>query len=107
MYKFSDLLKKIRTEAGLTQENLAHVLGVSTILIAMIETEQKQVSKKFIEILANKLDVHPSSITPFIFIEDNLDHDKLSKTEKTFISFGEKLQNFLVKTRAKRLRAYV
>ena len=104
MYTFPELLKKIRSEASLTQEDLAKKLGVSTVLITMIETGQKEVSRGFIEKLAGVLDVHPSSITPFLFIKDDLNIKKLSSTEKSLILIGEKLQNFLIKNRAKLLR---
>lgn len=106
MYTFPDLLKEIRGEANLTQQDLARILGISTILVAMVETGQKQVSKNFIERLAKKLDVHPSSITPFIFIEKNTDTKRLSRIEKTLIAVGEKLQDYLIDTKAKKLKQY-
>ena len=81
MDTFPQLLKKIRNEAGLTQEDLASVLEVSTVLIAMVETGQKEVSKNLIERLAKKLEVSSSSITPFIFIAEDIDLKKLSLFE--------------------------
>lgn len=107
MYTFSDLIKKIRNEAGLTQEELGQVLGVSTVLIAMIETGQKPASKNFIERLADKLEVHPTSITPFIFIDDNFSSKQMSTVEKSLIGVGESMQRYLVNSRAKRLKQYV
>lgn len=106
MYTFPELLKKIRESADLTQEELATVLDVSTVLIAMVETNQKDVSKKLIEKLANKLDVYPSSITPFIF-SGQVDLKKISSVEKKLIELGEHLQDFLITKKAKNLRQYV
>ena len=106
MYTFPELIKIIRDEAGLTQAEFAKILGVSTVLIAMVETGQKEVSKKLLIKLADRLNVHPSSITPFLFI----DKGKLSKNtpviEKKFIEWGEKIQTHLIKDRAKLLQKY-
>lgn len=107
MYNFPELLKKIREEADLTQEELAGVLGVSTILISMIETGHKEVSKGFIVKLADKLEVRPSSIIPFLFLDKNSEIGKTSDLEKSLISIGEKLQNHLIHVKAKRLKKYV
>jgi len=106
MYKFSKLLKEIRKESNLTQEELASILSVSTVLISMIETDQKKVSKRFIIKLAEKLEVHPSSITPFIFLNGNYKNKSISSIEKKFISIGEKLQLHLIKKSSKKLKIY-
>ena len=105
MDTFPKLLKKIRNEAGLTQEDLARVLEVSTALIAMVETGQKEVSKNFVVRLANSLKVNPNSIMPFIF--DVNDSRNLSGIERQLIKLGEKLQIDLIKNRAKNLKKYV
>lgn len=105
MYNFQDLLKQIRKKSDLTQEEFARVLDVSTILISMIETGQKDASRNFIERLAEKLDVHPSSVAPFVFIGDET--QRLSGIEKKMILLAEKLQTHLIETKAKRLRQYV
>jgi len=105
MYNFQDLLKQIRKEGDLTQKELAHALDVSTILISMIETGQKEVSKNFVEKLAEKLDVHPSSIAPFVFTEEEAVN--LSGIEKKLISVSEQLQTYLIKTKSKRLKKHV
>lgn len=107
MYNFPELLKKIRDESGLTQEQLAKVLEVSTILISMIETGQKEVSRNFIVRLAEKMDVHPSSIAPFAFSEEKTKGAKVSVVEKTLVDLGEKLQVYLIKNKSKRLKEYV
>lgn len=107
MYTFPQLLKNIREQERLTQEELARAIGVSTILISMVETGQKEVSKNLVIKLANRLGVHPSSITPFVFTEKGEAPKKISKVEKAFIVWGEKLQDYLIKVKAKKLRKYV
>ena len=107
MDTFPKLLKKIRSEAGLTQEDLASVLKVSTVLIAMVETGRKEVSKNFIERLAEKMNVSSSSITPFIFIGEDINLKKLSGVERKLLQVGVHLQNFLIKKKAKNLKKYV
>ena len=104
MLKFPDLIKKIRKSGGLTQKEFAEAINVSTVLVAMIESGNKEVSKKFILKLANGLSVHPSSITPFLFSDQNLKEDKISFLEKSLIDFGEKMQIYLIKESAKKLR---
>ncbi|MDO8686722.1 MAG: helix-turn-helix transcriptional regulator [Candidatus Berkelbacteria bacterium] len=107
MDTFPKLLKKIRNEADLTQEDLARVLEVSTVLIAMVETGRKEVSKNFIERLAKKMGVSSSSITPFIFISNDINLRKLSGVEKKLLQVGGHLQDFLIKKKAKNLKKYV
>lgn len=104
MYSFPELIKKIRNEAGLTQAEFARIIDVSPVLIAMIESGQKEVSKKLILKLANSLRVHPASITPFLYGERAGNNEKLSAIEKQFIDWGVRLQNYLIKERAKLLR---
>ncbi|MFA5129985.1 MAG: helix-turn-helix transcriptional regulator [Patescibacteria group bacterium] len=107
MYSFSEFLKKIREESDLRQEDLARILGVSTILVSMIETGQKDVSKKFIKVLADKMGVSPISITPFLILEKETTFKHISHTEKTFIRLAEKLQIHLIQMKAKNLKRYV
>ncbi len=104
MYTFPELLKKIREESNLTQGQLATAVGVSEVLITMIETGQKEVSKNFVIKLADGLKVSPNSITPFIFDVD--DSKNLSNIEKQMIKLGEKLQIELIKNKAKNLKEY-
>lgn len=105
MYSFPDLIKKIRASSGLTQEQLAKALDVSTILISMVESGQKEVSKNLIVRLSDILDVHPSSITPFLFAIDN--SKNVSSIEKKIIEIGEQFQDFLINNKAKKLKEYV
>lgn len=101
MYDFPELLKNIRKEAELTQSELADRLGVSAILIAMIESGSKEPSKKFVEKLANKMSVSPRAIIPFIYnsstyVEDTFFEKKLSQ-------FGMNLQKQLIAKKAKNI----
>ena len=70
----------------------------------MVETGQKEVSKNLIERLAKKLDVSSNSITPFIFIGNDINLKKLSGVEKKLLQVGGHLQNFLIKKKAKNLK---
>lgn len=106
MLTFPELIRNIREEADLTQGQFAKALGVSTILISMIETGQKEVSKGFILRLAEIMDVHPSSITPFLFADHKFSSEKTGVIERKMIAFGEKIQEMLITKRAKRIRDY-
>jgi len=105
MYKFPELIKEIRTEAGLTQSEFAVSVGVSPILIAMIESGQKEVSKNLLLKIADKLQVHPASITPFLYGFDlkGRKEAELTTIEKQFLNWGLKLQTQLIKTKSKNL----
>lgn len=107
MLSFPELIKKIRESSSLTQEGLAKALSVSTILVSMIESGQKDVSKRFIINLADKLEVHPNSITPFLYGSIETDNKNITPIEKEMIKFGEKLQLFLINKKAKNLNKYV
>jgi transcriptional regulator with XRE-family HTH domain len=106
MYTFPELLKKIREEGDLTQEEMAKALDVSTVLVSMVETGQKEASKAFVIKLAEKMDVRPSSIMPFVLDESLAKPQKISGVEKALIDVGEKLQTYLIKTKAKKLKKY-
>ena len=83
MYTFPELIKKIREESDLTQNEFAKILGVSTVLISMIETGQKGASKGFIKKLAGKLEVPTSTIFPFVFEAEEKSFPNLSGLENT------------------------
>lgn len=106
MYSFPSLFRKIREESDLTQKEFAEKLSVSTILISMIESGQKEVSKNLIIKLSKILEVHPASITPFLFADNNINHKNLSSIEKTLIKKGEELQVFLIKRRSKNFKIH-
>lgn len=101
MYNFMELLKAIRAETGLTQSAFAERLGVSTVLIAMLKTGQKEPTKKFVNNLAEKMNVMPQSIIPFVYSINKYNENDMSKLEKQLIKLGIKLQSELVKKKAK------
>ena len=103
MVTFDKLIKFIRREADLTQQEFAELLGVSTILIAMIENRSKEPSKKFVNKLAEKLEVHPSAIMPFVSFEEELAVEDFSGLEKKLLLLGQELQEKLIKKRAQNL----
>ncbi|OGD81594.1 hypothetical protein A2572_04415 [Candidatus Collierbacteria bacterium RIFOXYD1_FULL_40_9] len=107
MKTFPELIKDIRKESGLTQGQLASVLGVSKILVSMIESGQKEASKGFVIKLSEKLGVHPGSIMPFAFTLPATSTPKLSLIEKELINLGSKFQNYLIKVKSQKLNDYV
>jgi len=107
MYTFPLLLKKIREESSLTQGELAKALGVSTVLISMMEIGQKPASKKFVANLASKLEVHPNTILPSVFADIPHNPEQQSSLERSLLNLGAKLQDQLIITKAKNLSKYV
>lgn len=101
MYDFPELLRSIRKETKLTQSELASKLGVSAILIAMIESGQKEPSKKFVEILSSKMKVSPRAIIPFIYSTNKYSDN--SGFEKRLSQFGMSLQKQLIAKKAKNI----
>jgi len=104
MYRFKDLFKRIREEAGLTQEQMGRALNVSTVLVSMVETGQKEASKKLVAKLAESLGVRASSILPFVATKD--DEEMVTGVEKMLVEAAEKLQVHLIAVKSKRLRVY-
>ena len=106
MYTFPELIKQIRKESSLTQSEFAGALGVSTILISMIETGQKEISKGFVKKLAKKLDVLPGTIFPFVFFDKKMSFQNLSGIEKKLMEIGSKMQLHLIQVKSKKLNRY-
>lgn len=104
MYSFPELIKQIRTKAGLTQAEFGVAIDVSPVLIAMVESGQKEVSKKLLRKIADGLKVHPASITPFLYGHEPGPNEKLSVVEKQFLAWGLKLQDHLIQERSQLLR---
>ncbi len=105
MYTFPILLKKIREESGLSQKQLADVLDVSEILVTLIETDKKEPSRKFINKLASKLEVSPSSITPFMI--DVAEESNLSLIERKLFNVASKIQEYLISKKSHNLNKYI
>ncbi|MFA5916971.1 MAG: helix-turn-helix transcriptional regulator [Candidatus Gracilibacteria bacterium] len=103
MLTFSELIKDIRNNIGLNQEEFAKLLGVSKIFIAQLETNTREPSKNFIKILSDKLKVSTFSIMPFLSNDKINDLSKLSKLEQQIYFYGVKLQNKLIKQNSKNL----
>ncbi len=98
----AQLIKAIRDENDMTQQDLATALGVSKVLIVMVETKRKAPSKKLIFILAKKLKVHPASIMPFLAFEKKIKKElKPSIIESTLIKLIDEFQVQLIKKRSK------
>lgn len=106
MYTFPELIKQIRKESELTQNEFASVLGVSPILISKVETGQKEVSKSLVKKIADKLDVSAGTLFPFIFIDKKVNLDDFTGIEKKLIELGSKMQTELIKTRSKKLKKH-
>jgi len=103
IFTFPMLLKKIRKESGITQQELADSLGLSKVLIGKLESGMKEPSKKFINLLAAKLEVHPATLMPFLAIEENINFNNLSFIERSLINSGIKLQKLLITKKSKLL----
>jgi len=97
MLTFHDLLKRLRSEANMTQQQFADALGISKILLVLLENGKKEPSRKFISHLAKKLHVHPISIMPFLTYDSAIAPENLSRFEVKLISLGESLQKRLIK----------
>ncbi len=104
MYSFPELIKRIRTEAGLTQSDFARIINVSPILIAMVESGQKEVSKTLIQKIAVALEVSPASISPFLYGSEIKSAEELSAVERKMLSYGIKLQDQLITKQSKLLK---
>lgn len=90
----------VRSEFGLSQSQLAKELGVSTIYISKIETGQKKASKQFLSRLAEYVDVHPATLAPFLFLNDDVQSSQVGVLEQMLLRLGDELQKQLIKKRA-------
>lgn len=106
MKKFSAFLKELRSSAEINQTELAETMWVSPLLITLLETDKKEPSKKFINTLAEKLEVRPTSLLPFISDID-IDANTLTGIEKKMISIIDELQITLIRKKAHKLKQHV
>lgn len=107
MYTFPMFLKKIRKSSELSQKQLADVLDVSTVLIAMVETAQKPPSKNLVIKLADRMGIRPTSITPFIIDSEELNSKPLRGIEKSLADLVGELQLKIIERNAPKLKQYV
>lgn len=105
MKKFSAFLKELRSSAEINQTEFAETMWVSPLLITLLETDKKEPSKKFINILAEKLEVRPTSLLPFITDVD-IDANTLTGIEKKMISIIDDLQIMLIRKKAHKLKQH-
>lgn len=103
MLTFSELIKEIRNNIWLNQEEFAKLLWVSKIFIAQLETNTREPSKNFIKILSDKLKVSTFSIMPFLSSQKIDDLSKLSILEQHLYYYWVKLQKKLIKQNSKNL----
>ena len=61
----SKRIKKLRKTVGLTQENLAERVNVSTTHIGLVETGKRRMSLKTLQKVASALQVKVKDIFPF------------------------------------------
>lgn len=67
LIKFGDKVREVRTQKGLSQEQLAHLADVHRTYIGMIERAEKNITLISIEKIANALDVKIKDL-----LDDNL-----------------------------------
>lgn len=61
-----DLIKKYRREKGLTQEQLAEALGISTRQLQRVENKEKEISMALFRKIVKILDFSDNDIVDFI-----------------------------------------
>jgi transcriptional regulator with XRE-family HTH domain len=59
---FGKVLKKARTQAGMTQEQLAHAAGVDRTFVSMVERGINQISIRVLFKLASALGLSPTEL---------------------------------------------
>ena len=87
----------------MTQGQFAESIGVSKILVAKVESNEKEATKFLVQAVANKLEVHPSVLMPFVPIGKEDDFENLTGIEKKFITLGAQLQTALINKKSKLL----
>ncbi len=80
-------------------------MQVSPLLITLLETDKKEPSKKFINTLAEKLEIKSASLLPLISDED-IDTNLLNWLEKKLLSVVDELQIMLIQKKAYKLKNY-
>ena len=65
--EFKDVLKKLRTDKGMSQARLADELGVTTSTVGMYETGRRKPSYEALEAIADYCDVEAVKNSVYIF----------------------------------------
>lgn len=99
MHDSGDLLRAIRASAGITQERLAVLMGVSKVLIAKIENGDRELHRSSAKKLAKVLGCSPICIYPASFACK----ERPKGIEGKFYDICCKLQERLVSKLAKNL----
>ena len=63
--KLGKRIKRLRRKVGLTQEQLAEKVNVSTTHIGLVETGKRRVSLKTLQKIASALEVKVKELLPF------------------------------------------
>lgn len=63
LIKFGEIIRNLRKEKGLSQEELAHSAGFHRTYIGMVERAERNITLVNIEKLANALEVSISELT--------------------------------------------
>lgn len=72
---FGAILKQLREDAGLTQEQLAHRAEVHRTYISLLEREKKSPTLEVLFRLARALDIRPSAF--LVKVEDDMSDDDM------------------------------
>lgn len=102
MKSFWNFIKEIRQGSWLNQEEFAKTLGVSKILIAMVESWQKSASKDLVWKLSEVLEIWKYTLFPFID-EENYQIESLSLVEKMMLENMEKVRDYILSKRVRKI----
>lgn len=92
----SQLIRDIRKETGLNQEQFAKTLGISKILLALIETDQRNPSALFMEKLSSQMGVHVSTLLPFSALYEIDEKNQLSSIEKKLLNWSKDMRDYML-----------
>lgn len=93
--KFGNRVKVLRKLKGITQENLAEMLNISTISIANIETGRCAIGFSKLPVLAESLDVEIYQLFSDI---DNTDNSNIKEDIATLLDIATVKQLNVIKT---------
>lgn len=83
---YGEILRKLRTEKGLTQQQLAEILGFkSASAVGMLEREERELSMETIIRVTNYFNVSSDYLMGFISSKKAADSDADDKREKEIV----------------------